>query len=164
MQDNINSSNQHTLFTQNTVLPYVATWLKSDHTKFLVWGERHSHRLVTWLRNPTSKVPGSGYRDMVQKFQGTKNHWRITHGREGWQCAQSSYLRQVKNNIQKWLMNLKNGLWHRCTMPFCTTLFTKPHRISVKHDASSARTRFRLLMMNQISWTGLPKAWNMVLQ
>jgi hypothetical protein len=49
-------------------------------------------------------------------------------------------------------------------MPFCTTLFTKPHRISVKHDASSARTRFRLLMMNQISWTGLPKAWNMVLQ
>lgn len=39
--------------------------------------------------------------------------------------VQCSYLSQVKNNTQKWLPNLKNSLWHTCTMPFYTTLFPK---------------------------------------
>ena len=113
---------------------------------------------MLWLRNPTNKAPVQTAVYMVQSLQGTWDHWRIIHGRECWQSVQCSYLGQVKNNTQKWQMSLLKSLWHTCTMPFYTTLFTKPQRISVNHAEISPRTCLRQPMMNQVSWKGLLKA------
>lgn len=112
------------LFPQNTVLPHVPTWIKCKHTKIPVWGAKHSLSLMTWLWYPTNKAPGQTEVCMVEKFQGSRDHWRITHGRECRQSVQCSYLSDWQSS---------KSLWHTCTMPFYTTLFPK----TTKHQCES---------------------------
>jgi len=140
------------LFRQNTVLPHVPTSIKCKHTKHLVWGARHSLSLTT-LEYPTNKAPGQTAVCMVQKFRGSRDHWKGMLAKCPMLISKSGQEQHTEVTDESQKVYDTHVPCH--SIPPC---FQKPQRISVNHAELSARTCLRQLLMNQVSLTGIPKS------